>query len=43
MEFQLSNGFDRLEAELALALCTAGIAAFGIVSCIYDWMAAAAV
>ena len=29
--------------KLALALCTLGIAAFGIVSCIYDWIAAAAV
>ena len=29
--------------KLALALCTAGIVAFGVVSCIYDWIAAAAV
>ena len=29
--------------KFALALCTAGIAAFGVVSCIYDWIAAAAV
>ena len=29
--------------KLALALCTAGIAAFGIVSCIYDWIASATV
>ena len=28
--------------RLALALCTTGIAAFGIVSCIYEWIAAAA-
>ena len=27
--------------KFALALCTAGIVAFGIVSCIYDWIAAA--
>ena len=24
--------------KLALALCTAGIAAFGILSCIYEWI-----
>jgi len=29
--------------KLALALCTAGIVAFGIVSCIYNWIATAAV
>ena len=29
--------------KLALALCTLGIAAFGILSCIYNWIAAAAV
>ncbi len=29
--------------KLALALCTLGIAAFGIISCIYDWIAAATV
>ena len=29
--------------KLALALCTLGIAAFGIVSCVYHWIAAAAV
>ena len=29
--------------KLALALCTVGIAAFGILSCIYDWIAAATV
>ena len=29
--------------KLALALCTAGIVAFGVVSCVYDWIAAAAV
>ena len=29
--------------KLALALCTLGIAAFGIVSCIYEWIAAATV
>jgi NADH-quinone oxidoreductase subunit N len=29
--------------KLALALCTAGVALFGIASCIYDWIAAAAV
>ena len=28
--------------KLALALCTAGIAAFGVVSCIYQWIADAA-
>ena len=29
--------------KLALALCTLGIAAFGILSCIYDWIASAVV
>ena len=29
--------------RLALALCTAGVVAFGVVSCIYGWIAAAAV
>jgi NADH-quinone oxidoreductase subunit N len=29
--------------RLALALCTAGVIAFGVVSCIYGWIAAAAV
>ena len=29
--------------KFALALCTAGIAAFGIVSCIYDWIAASGI
>ena len=29
--------------KLALALCTTGIALFGILSCIYDWIATAAV
>ena len=28
--------------RLALALCTAGIVAFGVFSCIYEWIAAAA-
>ena len=28
--------------KLALTLCTAGIAAFGVFSCVYDWIAAAA-
>lgn len=28
--------------RLALALCTAGIVAFGVVSCVYDWLAWAA-
>ena len=28
--------------KLALTLCTAGIAAFGIFSCVYDWIAGAA-
>ena len=32
-----------VNTKLALALCTAGIAAFGILSCIYDWIANAAV
>ena len=32
-----------VNTKLALALCTAGIAVFGIVSCIYDWIAAAIV
>lgn len=30
-------------SRLALALCTAGVIAFGIVSCIYDWISNAAV
>ena len=30
-----------LSTKMALALCTAGIALFGIVSCIYEWIAAA--
>ena len=30
-----------LSTKVALALCTAGIALFGIVSCIYEWIAAA--
>ena len=30
-----------LSTKTALALCTAGIALFGIVSCIYEWIAAA--
>ena len=29
-------------SKLALAICTLGIAAFGICSCIYEWIAAAA-
>ena len=32
-----------VNTKLALALCTLGIAAFGIVSCIYNWIATAAV
>ena len=28
--------------KLALAICTAGILLFGVVSCVYDWIAAAA-
>ena len=28
-------------SKIALALCTAGIALFGVVSCIYEWIAAA--
>ena len=32
-----------VNTKLALALCTLGIAVFGIVSCIYEWIAAAAV
>ena len=30
-------------SRTALALCTAGVVAFGVVSCIYNWIAAAAV
>ena len=30
-----------LSTKTALALCTAGIALFGIVSCVYEWIAAA--
>ena len=29
--------------KLALAICTAGVALFGIVSCIYEWIAAAGI
>ena len=32
-----------VNTKLALALCTTGIALFGILSCLYDWIAAAAV
>ena len=32
-----------LSTKVALALCTAGIALFGIVSCIYEWIAAAGI
>ena len=32
-----------VNTKLALALCTLGIVAFGIVSCIYSWISAAAV
>ena len=32
-----------VNSKLALALCTLGIVAFGIFSCIYNWIAAAAV
>ena len=28
-------------SKIALAVCTAGIALFGVVSCIYEWIAAA--
>jgi NADH-quinone oxidoreductase subunit N len=31
-----------VNTKLALALCTAGIAAFGVFSCIYEWIYAAA-
>ena len=31
-----------VNTKLALALCTAGIAFFGVASCIYDWIYAAA-
>ena len=34
-----SSDFD---SKVALALCTAGILAFGICSCVYDWIALAA-
>ncbi|MBO5186723.1 MAG: NADH-quinone oxidoreductase subunit N [Prevotella sp.] len=30
------------DTRLALAICTAGIVAFGVFSCVYDWIAAAA-
>jgi len=29
--------------KIALGICTAGIALFGIVSCIYEWIAAAGI
>ena len=32
-----------INSKLALALCTLGIVAFGIFSCIYNWIDAAAV
>jgi len=32
-----------VNTKLALALCTTGIALFGILSCLYDWIAAVAV
>ena len=32
-----------VNTKIALAICTAGIALFGIVSCIYEWIAAAGV
>ena len=32
-----------VNTKLALALCTTGIALFGVLSCIYDWIASAAV
>ena len=31
------------DSKLALALCTLGIVLFGVCSCIYDWIVAAAV
>ena len=31
-----------VNSKVALAICTAGIALFGVCSCIYDWIAAAA-
>ena len=34
--FKSDNG-----TKIALALCTAGIALFGVVSCVYEWIAAA--
>ena len=30
-----------ISSKIALAVCTAGIALFGVVSCIYEWIAAA--
>ncbi|MBO4891067.1 MAG: NADH-quinone oxidoreductase subunit N [Prevotella sp.] len=32
-----------LNTKIALAVCTAGVALFGIVSCIYEWIAAAGI
>jgi NADH-quinone oxidoreductase subunit N len=31
-----------INTRFALALCTAGIAVFGVVSCVYQWIASAA-
>ena len=31
-----------VNTKVALFICTAGIALFGVVSCIYEWIAAAA-
>ena len=38
----LSTFQSDLNTKAALAICTAGIALFGVVSCIYEWIAAAA-
>jgi len=32
-----------VNTKIALAVCTAGVALFGIVSCIYEWIAAAGI
>jgi NADH-quinone oxidoreductase subunit N len=32
-----------VNTKIALAVCTAGVALFGIASCLYDWIAAATI
>ncbi len=32
-----------VNTKMALAICTAGIALFGVASCVYEWIAAAGI